>query len=166
MKSRRHFLALWTGAAAALLLGSTTQPAEAEGGPRDLAVVVAADSSIQSLTLYELKLLYKGDQLAGPGGKPFVPLNRGPNSPDRVVFDRSVLGMTPDAVARYWIDRKIRGQSGAPKAVDPAELVKKVVARLDGAISYVPAHQVAGGGVKVVAIDGKLPGSADYPIRY
>jgi hypothetical protein len=71
--------------------------------------------------------------------------------------------MTPEQVARYWIDRRIRGYSGAPKAVDPANVLQKVVAKLPGSISYVRQHELSDG-VKIVKIDGKLPGEAGYPI--
>jgi len=71
--------------------------------------------------------------------------------------------MTPEEVARYWIDRRIRGRSGAPKAVDPANVLQKVVAKLPGSISYVRQNELSNA-VKLVKIDGKLPGDPGYPI--
>jgi len=163
--STSRFWTFWFGLVATLLLAAVPQSAVAGNGKNELAIIVASGSPISELSFYELKLMYKGDRVAQPGGKPLVALNRGVHSPDRIGFDRTVLGMSPQEVARYWIDRKIRGQSGAPKAIDPAQLVAKVVARLDGAVSYVPMSAVTNE-VKVVAIDGKKPGSEGYPIAY
>ena len=42
-----------------------------------------------------------------------------PRTVDRVGFDQVVLKMDPDAVGRFWIDRKIRGGSGPPRTVFP-----------------------------------------------
>ena len=67
-------------------------------------------------------------------------------------------------MARYWIDRKIRGQSGAPKAVEPVDVYARVVAKLDGAIGYVKVSDLRGD-VKVLRIDGKVPTDYGYPIR-
>jgi hypothetical protein len=72
--------------------------------------------------------------------------------------------MTPDAAARYWIDRRIRGQSGAPKAVEPAAMIQRVVANLPRAVGYVRLRDV-GSDVQVVRIDGRRPGEAGYPIQ-
>ncbi|MBN2194023.1 MAG: hypothetical protein JW751_14505 [Polyangiaceae bacterium] len=163
MASRRRFIAWWTAAAAALLVGSFTPSAEADRA--ELAIIVAADSPVSGLSFYELKMMYKGDRVMLPGGQPAIPLNRGTGSAERSGFDQSVLGMSPKEVAQFWIDRKIRGKSNAPKAVDPGDLVARVVARLGGAVGYVRPDQVTGD-VKVVAIDGKKPGSSGYPVAY
>lgn len=162
MMKRRGLLTL--GAVALFGLGLTASPADAGTSSQEpLAIVVAKDSSIRDLSLYQLKRLYLGDSMNTPDGKKLLPLNRGTNTHERVGFDKSVLNLTPEEAARYWIDRRIRGQSGAPKAVDPANVLQKVVARLPGSISYV-RHSELTDAVKVVKIDGKLPGDASYPI--
>jgi hypothetical protein len=130
--------------------------------PAPLAVVVGSNSRLTNMSLYELKHLYMGDYINGPDGKRLIPLNRTP--PDRVVFDATVLGMTADQAAAYWIDRRIRGQSGSPRAVPSADLAQRLVVHLEGAVAYVRADEV-GAGVRVVRVDGKLPTDAGYPVR-
>jgi hypothetical protein len=161
MTTRRHVL-VWCGGtfAGALLVPAF---ADAESASEELAVVAGRQSPLEGLTLNQLKRLYLGDAMQGPGGEKLLPLNRDPKSPERIGFDRSVLGMSPDAVARYWIDRKIRGQSGAPRAVEPGPVAERVVARLPGALVYVRAKEV-GSEVKVLRIDGKRPGEPGYPV--
>ena len=69
--------------------------------------------------------------------------------------------MSPDEVARYWIDRKIRGEGGAPKAVGSVELLQRVVSKMEHSVAYVRADQVRPE-VRIVAIDGAVPGDAGY----
>lgn len=162
MTTRRQLIL----SASSVFLGAWLLPAEGEAGSpgTDLAVVVAKQSALDGLSLQQLKHLYLGDTILGPGGDKLLALNRDPKSPERVGFDRSVLEMTPEGAARYWIDRKIRGQSGAPRAVEPASVAQRVVARLPAALTYVRANEVSGE-VKVLRIDGKKPGDSGYPIR-
>jgi hypothetical protein len=129
-----------------------------------LAIVVSRDSSIRDLSFYELKRAFLGENVAA-GGKRLIPLNFPPNSRERTAFDKVVLGMSQEEAARYWIDRKIRGQPGSPRAITPVEVLMKVVARLDGAVTYADPRDL-NPGVKIVTIDGKGPEDPGYPITF
>ena len=74
-----------------------------------------------------------------PGGAVAVPLNLAPDSGSRQLFDRVVLGMEPDDVARYWLDQRIRDGTSAPREIAAPAVVVKLVAHFEGAIAYVPA---------------------------
>jgi len=161
MITRRQFLVSFAASGSSLLLVPSL--AEAEGSTEPLAIVSAKDGGVSELSLYQLKRLFLGDAITGPAGE-LIPLNRDTKGPERTGFDQTVLGMSQDVVARYWIDRRIRGQSGAPKAVEPASVVQKVVARLPRAVGYVRLREV-GADVQIVKIDGRKPGDAGYPIR-
>ncbi len=114
---------------------------------------------MQDISRANLRRLFLGEPTSGPGGK-LIPLNQPPGASARTQFDRVVLGLEPDDMARFWIDQRIRGQGGAPRAVPPAMLVR-VVPQLGGTIGYVRANEVAPG-LKALTIDGKRPGDADY----
>ena len=64
--------------------------------------------------------------------------------------------MDPDQVGRFWIDRKIRGQPGPPRAVAPLGVLQEEVASISGTIGYMRDGEVDGQ-LKVLAIDGKRP---------
>ena len=132
--------------------------------PEPLAVIVSKSSGLSELSSAQLTRMYMGD-LVDNGGRRLIPLNRAITTEERAEFDHVVLGKSPDEMARYWIDRKIRGQSGAPKAVEPVDVYERVIAKLDGAIGYVRVGQIRGD-VKVIRIDGKAPTDRGYPIRY
>src|SRR5262245_37456085 len=82
-----------------------------------LVLVTQKNASLGELSLRQLKHLYMSEQVDGPTGSALIPLNHPPRAPARVAFDRAVLNMNADEVGRFWIDRKIRGQTGAPRAV-------------------------------------------------
>ncbi len=128
-----------------------------------LAVIVAKSSELTELSSAQLTRMYMGE-LVDNGAHRLIPLNRATASEERAEFDRMVLGKSPDEMARYWIDRKIRGQSGAPKAVEPVDVYERVIAKLDGAVGYVRVDEIKGE-VKVLRIDGKAPTDRGYPLH-
>jgi hypothetical protein len=163
MLTRRSLLSAWTASLAALSLGTTTQPVSA-GERTRLVVVIAKTSPISELSLAELRRMYLGEPVDS-GGQRLIPLNRGPSVKERIAFDRLVLGMSEAEVSRYWVDRRIRGQSGSPKAIDPVDVHQRVVARLAGGVGYVRSTEVRDE-VKVVRISGKGPNDRGYPLEF
>ena len=161
MITRRKTLA---GGAALLTLALLAPlSAEADGAAAEpLALVSSKQGGVADLSLFQLKRLYLGDAVQA-GGQDLIALNRDVKGIERTSFDKTVLGMSPEAAARYWVDRRIRGQSGAPKAVEPAAVIQRVVAKLPRAIAYVRVRDLSPD-VQVVRIDGRKPGDPGYPI--
>jgi len=81
-----------------------------------------------------------------------------------IAFDKLVLEMSPDEVGRYWIDRKIRGQTGAPRTLPSVDLVRRVVASLGGTIAYLRATDVTAD-LEVLTIDCHHPTDPGYPLK-
>jgi hypothetical protein len=160
MTSRRELLK-WSACAVASWAGGVQPRTALAQGSDTLAIVVARSSPIQGLSEFELKKLYLGTNITDSSGQRIIPFNQAPSAPDRTLFEGRVLGMSPDELAQYWIDRKIRGQGGAPKAVSPVDLLQKVVSRLEHSIAYVRLPQVTPE-VRVISIDGKMPGDGAY----
>jgi hypothetical protein len=75
-------------------------------------------------------------------------------NPVRVAFDRSVLGMDPDEVARFWIDRRVRGGHRPPRQLTSWALMLRVVSAVDGAIGYAPASAANDTVKSLMTIDG------------
>ena len=117
-----------------------------------LVVVVAKGSKLKSISRSELKRCFLGDPIT-VGDKTLVPFNSQPSTPSRTAFDQAVLGMSPSEVGRFWVDRKIRGQSSAPRSLPSVGHVMKVVAKFPNAIGYVTADQLTPA-LQPVAVDG------------
>lgn len=144
---------------AAVLIGGFGGVATLGAAEPPLVVVVAATSSIQDISRTNLRRAFLGEPTGSPPGK-LIPLNQPPGSPARKQFDKAVLDLEPDAVARFWIDQRIRGLGGAPRAIAAAMLVR-VLPKLTGSIGYVRASEL-GPGIKAITIDGKKPGDPGY----
>ncbi len=160
----------WIGSIAVaigLVLALLPEPAFAERSEETvtLLVVVSGGSKTHDLSRQQLKRIFTSQPVTGPDGKRYVPLNHPPRTPDRVGFDRAVLGMNPDQVGRFWIDRRIRGGERPPRTVDNVTTLRRMVERLPGAIAYLRESQL-GGDIEAIRVDGKRPGESSYPIVY
>jgi hypothetical protein len=127
-----------------------------------LVVVVARGSAVTSVSRSELKHCFMGDTIS-PAGVPLVPFNAEPRTAQRGGFDRAVLGMSPDEVGRFWVDRKVRGQSAAPRSLPSIAHVQKVVAKFPNAIGYVPADQLTAE-LQPVKVDGVAYTDSNYAL--
>ena len=130
-----------------------------------LAVFVAKDSTVQNLKMTELRRIFTNADDSGFSRQRSVPFNHTARSSDRVGFDQTVLHMTPEEVSRFWIDRKIRGLPGPPRAVDSLSQLLRLVSHTSGGIGYARPNQLTND-VRVLRIDGKLPSEAGYPLSF
>ncbi len=136
--------------------------ASAAGQP--IVVVVAVSSATSDLGMSTLQRIFGGDQISGRDGQRVIPFNQAVQTAERSTFDRIVLGLSPDDIARYWINRRIRGQSGPPRTVPSVALMRRVVAQLKGAMGYLTADQLDGS-VRAITIDGKRHTEPGYPLN-
>ncbi len=152
--TRRQLL----GASTALLGAGEAMAA----APLRLQILVTKSSSLQNISVADLRQLFRG-RLLSFAGQSAVPLNHPPRAADRIIFDRLVLGMNADEISRYWVDQKIRGGTTPPRIVDSVGLLLRTIARLPGAVGYVREGFTAPD-VRAIAIDGKMPTDPGYPL--
>jgi hypothetical protein len=158
LTSRRHFLG---GAVLTMFVGAVgPRRARAADG---LVLITGVSSPVSDISRGELKRLFLGDPVVVAGQR-LTAFNLPAATAERQLFEKRVLGMTPDQVAKYWIDRRIRGQGGAPKTAPSPEVLLKIAANFPGTIAYVP-QGVSGPGVKILAIDGKASTDPGYLLR-
>jgi hypothetical protein len=143
------------------VLGAEPLRAAAEG-PK-LVVVVARGSKIKALSRAQLRRVFLAEPVSVQD-IPLVPFNSPAGDAARVAFDRAVLGMSEAEVGRFWVDRKVRGQPGAPRTLPSQAHVLKVVAKFPGAVSYLPADKLSSA-VQPVEIDGLAYTDEKYPLR-
>ena len=149
------------------ILGALPQVERTAGAAEHvtLAVFVAKDSTVQNLKMSELRRIFTNADDSGFSGQRSVPFNHTARSSDRMGFDQSVLRMSAEEVSRFWIDRKIRGLPGPPRAVDSLSQLLRLVSHTSGGMGYARPHQVTNE-VRVIRIDGKLPSEAGYPLQF
>jgi hypothetical protein len=164
MPSRRAFAFVSLVVAAALVVGTPSTTVRAADGKVRLAIVVAKNSPLREISMRDLRRIYSGEYVSNPDGDKVIPFALPAGSPDRTAFDRAVLNMSPEQVARYWVDRKIRGQSGPPKSIDSPSVLQRVVAQIKSGIGYVRTNDLRGD-VRVLPVDGRTPTDSDYPVE-
>lgn len=126
-----------------------------------IAVIVNRSNPIDSLTAADLRRLYLGTATIFPSRERVVLFEQ---ADLRDSFYRTVLNMSGDRVKRHWIGIVFAG-SGAtpPKSVTDAKELRDFVKHRRGAIGFVDARAVDPS-VKVLAVDGFLPGDTDYAL--
>lgn len=145
----------------ALAVSLTLAAAPALAEP--VAVIVNHDNPRPSLGTEELKSIYLGRRTEWSDGGTVTPIDQAPSAPGRAAFVSAVIGMSPARFAEHWVDQQVRGAGGAPKVAASAAAAVKLVSKVRGAVAFVPLSQVTPA-VKVIALDGKLPGQRGYPI--
>jgi hypothetical protein len=118
-------------------------------------------TSLHDISTAQLRSAFLGDATEYAAGKRLIPINQPLNSAQRVSFDRALLNLKPHEVGPFWVDRRIRDQSGPPKTAPSADLALRLVMSLVGAVSYVYADQL-NDKVRALTIDGKTSAASGY----
>jgi ABC-type phosphate transport system substrate-binding protein len=138
-------------------------PQSSRGG--DIAVVVNADTPVTDLSLAEVRKVFLGDRQYWNSKLPVVLLMRAPAARERDVVLRVIYQMSEEQYKQYWVAKVYRSEvTGAPKVVYSENMQYDLVSAMPGAIAVVEARNVHPG-VKVVRVDGMLPGEKGYPLR-
>ncbi len=116
-----------------------------------LAVIVHPAVPVEGLTLAELREVLRGRIGEWPDGTPVQVISREGGAGTPSLMKAAVLG--------NW-DLTLTARVAADD-----ERVIDLVARTPGGIGYVPFSRVAGS-VRVLALEGRLPSAADYPLSY
>jgi ABC-type phosphate transport system substrate-binding protein len=131
----------------------------------DVAVVVNADTPITDLSLAEVRKVFLGQRQYWTPKIPVMLLIRAPVARERDVVLRVIYEMSEEQFKQYWVAMIFRAEvSSPPKIVYSNDMQYELVSALPGAIAFVDARNIHPG-VKVVRVDGKLPGDKDYPLR-
>jgi hypothetical protein len=137
---------------------------EVHAASKPLVVIVSSALPMRDISFSQLRNAFLGEGAEYASGKRLIAVNHPPGSPVRGQFDLTVLGLKPDAVGRFWVERRIRDQPGPPKAVPSIDLALRLTMSLPGAITYVPPELV-NPKVRALTIDGKAAGERGYPLE-
>jgi ABC-type phosphate transport system substrate-binding protein len=130
----------------------------------DIAVVVHAGLPITNLSFAELRQLLLGDREYWSSNVRVTLLIRAPVARERDVVLKTIYGMSEAQFRQYWIGKVFRAETpSAPKVVYSGEMAIELVNRIPGAITFIEGAQARG--LKVVSIDGRMPGDRAYPLK-
>lgn len=130
----------------------------------DLAVVVNASNAVTNLTMAQLRNLFAGERHSWPGGTPVKLFVRASGTQERDAVLK-ILGMSEIEYKQYWIAQVFRGEAQTGPLILPSNgMQKEAIAAFPGGIALMNAPDVKPG-MKVVRINGRLPGEPGYPLH-
>jgi len=145
--------------AAALLVASVSTPLAGA-----VAIVVNPSVSVDDLTFAELRRIMLAERQFWITGQPITLIVRAPVALERTVLLERVYRMNEARYREYWVAKVFRGEATTgPRVVLSSEEALDLVGVITGAITAVDADDVPEG-LKVLKIDGLLPGDEGYPL--
>jgi ABC-type phosphate transport system substrate-binding protein len=161
--TRRIVTFLWLPALFYLALLYAT-PAQTQRSS-DIAVVVHPDTPVDDLSLADVRKIFLGERQYWNSRLPVTLLIRAPAAREREVVLHVIYQMTEAQFKQYWIAKIFRAEATSPpKIVYSNDMQLDLVAAIPGAIAFVDARNVRPG-LKVLRIDGHLPGERGYPLH-
>lgn len=138
---------------------------EAGAQGRAVAIVVNPSTAVNDLSLLELRNIFLGERQFWNDGSRIVLLVRAPVAYERDIVLNRIYRMDESQFRQYWIAKVFRAEvSSGPKIVYSNDMTRQLVTALAGAVGFIAASDVSPE-MKVVRINGKLPGDSDYPLQ-
>jgi hypothetical protein len=154
---------LWTILWTSLAFHSPSAAQTARGA--DIAVVVNADTPVTDLSLSEVRKVLLGERQYWSSKLPVVLLIRAPQARERDVVLRVIYQMSEAQFKQYWVAKIFRAEATTPpRIVYSNDMQYELLTALPGSIAFVDSRNIRAG-VKVLRVDGHLPGERDYPLR-
>ncbi len=164
MRAIRH---LFSRREVLVAIGGTPFAHASTGGEDShaVAIVVRPDLPANNLSFAELRRLMLGDRQFWSSNLKVTLLVRAPGAHEREVVLKTIYQMSEAQFRQYWIAKVFRAEAAsAPRIVYSNEMATELVAGIPGAVAFVDASQVQKG-LKILKIDGRLPGEPGYPLH-
>ena len=154
---------LWTACWLCTFLSGLAAAQTSHG--TDIAVVVNPETPVTDLSLGDVRKVLLGERQYWNSKLPVVLLIRAPVARERDVVLRVIYQMSESEFKQFWVAKIFRAEAATPpKIVYSNDMQYELVAAIPGAIAFVDARNVKPG-LKVLKVDGRLPGERDYPLR-
>ena len=130
----------------------------------DVAAVVNPDNPASNISQVDLRKIFAGEKRTWDRGLRIKLIVRLPGCHERLVLLK-LLGMSESEYKQYWAAQIFRGEADSePFAAPSVGMQKEAMTVFPGSISLVNLQDVEPG-MKVLMVDGRLPGAAGYTLR-
>jgi len=152
--------------AATAFLPRAGQPRVEAARPREsLAIIVNRANPIEDLSMAELRAVFLGERSHWANGRRITLVMMEPGQAERDTVVHEVCRMSESDFRRRFLQGLLTGEVlVSPKTLATPVGVRKFVFNVPGAVGYLRPEDVDES-VKVIRIDGHLPGDAEYPLR-
>jgi ABC-type phosphate transport system substrate-binding protein len=137
----------------------------ASASPHDsLAIIVNRTNPVDNLSFAELRQYFLGERTRWSNGQRVRIVMREPAEPERDAVLRIIYEMREQDFQEHFLRARFTGETlEEPRLLDSPARVVNFVFLQPGAIGYVRADDLAPS-VKIVRVDGLMPGDANYKL--
>jgi len=133
---------------------------------KDLAVIVSAKNPVSDITMRELRRIFTGERRGLDGQHDVLLMVPPPGTLERDAMLRTIYNMSEAEYKNFWLGKKFRGEAvGEPLVVASTQLLNDGVAVMPGAIACIALQGIRDARVKVLKVNGLLPGQNGYPVH-
>jgi ABC-type phosphate transport system substrate-binding protein len=153
---------------AVISAGSAAGSAKDSPAQGPLAVIVHKSSAVENISISDLRKMLTGDLRGWPDSSPVVVIQQPDESATQQRVLRLLLKTTPAAYNRQLLQIQFQGrQMPVIRVLNSDANAIGFVWNVPGAISIVDAAAATASSshVKVLKVDGKLPGDKGYPLQ-
>ncbi len=156
----------WTGLSAALLLLLACGLFAQQPSPvTDVAVIVNPLNPVESISSADLRKIFAGEKQSWAGSQPVFVFVRAPQARERQVMLDRLMHMTESEYRQYWIKKLYSGEvQHEPLALMSNGMQLEAIRVEKGGIALISLQDVHPG-VKVLKVDGHLPGTPGYILK-
>jgi hypothetical protein len=130
----------------------------------DVAVVVNDHNPVAKMSRAELRKIFAGEERSWPAGIPIKVFVRAPGTLERGALLK-LLGMTEGEYKQYWTLQVFRGEVQAEPSILPSNgMQREALVAYPGGVALVNLQDVKAG-MKVLRVEGRMPGEAGYPLN-
>lgn len=121
-----------------LMLALAWSPTSARQADR--VAIIVHPSNFEQITARDVYLIYVGRKTRWADGSRIMPFDHS-DGESKDIFLRQFLNMDAYEYEEYWLERSIRGEGKEPPR-KTAAVVKRLVAKINGAIGYIPESMI------------------------
>ncbi|MCU1273719.1 MAG: hypothetical protein JWO48_1150 [Bryobacterales bacterium] len=149
-----------------LLLGLTLlAPPAADSAGSDVAIVVNSTVPVGEISFTELRRVFLGERQFWSSSLRISVLLHAPAARERDVLLKTVYEMSEAQLRQHWIGKVFRAEApSAPQMFSSDEEMVQALVTIPGSIAAVDAARLPRG-LRVLRIDGRLPGEPGYRLR-
>ena len=132
----------------------------------EVAVIVNPANPVEALSLAELRKIFAGEKQSWGSPGPISIFVRGPGAREREVLLSRVLKMNESEYQQHWVRKVYSGEAPRqPLALLSNGMQLEAIRAEKGAIALIAFKDIHQG-VKMIKIDGRIPGMNGYPLKW